>query len=232
MTDEEQIARAKRDGFGDKADLVKTKVVGSGISETTTVSLNLIDHPELLDRMPAPWTENPDMVVRLFDPVLKSSYKCPGSDRAQCCHVVAEQACTLPNWREREDPEWYAQRLNMYLSQVNRRIRDGGQLASALVADEAFELGQLFTEALNKFRWDAHAQSGKASSEGGKKGVERRIQGFLWRESDEATVAAVDALLAKGMQKKAAYSKEADRQQLKPDTIRKRYSQFKKIEKI
>jgi hypothetical protein len=230
MTDEDRIARAKRAAFGDKADLATAVVEGSGISETVRVSLDLRADPELLDRLPLPWTENRDLIVKQFQKSFESSFKCPGRDRDQCCRAEPGEPCS-PTWRPHEDAEWYAQKINMYLSQVNRRIWEEGPLVSALAADEAFELGCLFTEARDKFLWGDHAEAGKGSSDGGKKGVKRRLEGFIHRESDQATATAVDALLARGMRKKAAYHEVARRQHQRPDTVRKRYERFKRPEK-
>ncbi len=201
---DDQMEQAKREMFGNMADKVMVQQVGSGISETTRFSLNIFNDPELLANMPAPWTENRDMIVKLFTPIFERSWTCPGKNRVQCCHAEAGQAC-FPNWQEREDPEWYAQRLNLLLSQVNSRITQEGTHVSALAADEGFELGSLFTEALIKFQWDQHAKRGAKVLGGTKIGGDMRRLANNLRQTAEETVEAVSKLIDSGVKPMKAY---------------------------
>lgn len=63
---EAAIKQAKIDAFGEKADLAKHRTVGSTISETIQISLNVYDNPDLIENMPLPWTENRDMITKAF----------------------------------------------------------------------------------------------------------------------------------------------------------------------
>jgi hypothetical protein len=227
MTEEERIAEAKRAVFGEKAELATAVVEGSGISETLRVSLDLMDDPQALLRMAAPWAENREMIVQLFKSVLERSRECPGRDHPQCCHAEEGQACS-PRWREREDPEWYAQRIHMCLSQVTARVRQQGPLVAALAADEAFELGCLFTEALNKVRWDDHAKRGSKAVEYARLGGQERRKASPRRRSAEETIAAVDDLLQKGKGPMSAYRFVGREQGVSAQTIRKEYRSAKK----
>lgn len=221
------IVSAKREAFGDKADLASVNTVGSGVSESTRMSLNLFHDPGLLEGLPTPWTENRDMIMRLFGPIFERSPQCPGRERAQCCQANQGQAC-FPNWREREDPEWYALKINSYLSVVNARIVQEGPLVAAVAADEAFELGCLFIEALIKFRWDSDAQRGAKIAVGAKLGGEMRRDANRNRWTPEETITAVEQLLANGIKPMAAYKTVADRQGVSEQTIRKEYRVTKK----
>lgn len=224
---DDQIERIKRDVFGDKADLANVSVTGSGISETRRISLNVLHDFEGLKRLPAPWTENRDMIVALFTPIFERSWHCPGRNDARCCQAEGDQAC-FPNWREREDPEWYAQAINVLLSQVNARIAQEGPLVPALAADEAFELGCLLTEALNKFRWDDHAKRGQKTVASAKLGGDTKRNANVARRSLTETVAAVDALLTAGIKPMQAYRRIASAQGVNEQTIRKEYIAAKK----
>ena len=224
---DEPIEQIKRDLFGAKADLAQIKIAGSGISETQTISLNVLHDPERLERMPAPWTENHDMIVAQFTPIFERSFRCPGRDDARCCQADGDRAC-FPNWREREDPEWYAQTINLLLSQVNARIKQEGSLVPALAADEAFELGCLFTEALIKFRWDDHAKRGRKTVDSAKLGGDNKRNANPARRSSAETVVAVDALLAAGVKPMQAYARVARDQGVSEQTIRKEYTAAKK----
>lgn len=225
--DEEPIERVKRDIFGAKADLAQVKIAGSGISETQTISLNALHDPERLERMPAPWIENRDMIVALFTPIFERSLACPGRDNARCCQAEGDIAC-CPNWREREDPEWYAQTINLLLSQVNTRVRQEGPLIPALAADEAFELGCLFTETLIKFRWDDHAKRGLKTVDSARLSGNTKRNANPARRSSAETVAAVDALLAAGVKPMQAYRRVASDQGVSEQSIRKEYAASKK----
>ena len=222
------IERAKREAFGAKAHQAFVEQVGSGISETTRISLIILHDLERLKHMPAPWTENRDMIVALFTPIFERSWQCPGRDHARCCHAEGDQAC-FPKWREREDPEWYAQAINILLSQVNVRITQEGPLVPALAADEGFELGCLLTEALIKFRWDEHAKRGAKVAGGSQLGGEMRREANRARLTRAGTVEAVDALLAVGMRPMQAYRRVASDQGVGEQTIRKEYTATKKV---
>ena len=205
----------------------RTEIAGSGISETRKVSADLA--PRLFSARLAqqPWRENREMIEQLFTPIFQRSWACPGHDKVQCCQAQPGEAC-CPNWLEREDPEWYAREINSYLSLVNQRVKSGTQASAALAADEAFELGCLFTEALIKFQWDAHAKRGKGTLESATEGGKNRRHANPYRLSAEETVAAVDDLLASGMAKMAAYSTVAEQQQVGLGTIRKEHNRLKK----
>ena len=233
MTNEEKIERAKREMFGEKVEFARDEVIGSGISETTRIALDAFHafHPfddgERVIEMTTPWVENRAMIVRLFGPVFARRAKCPGRDRPQCCRAEQRQAC-YPNWQAREDPEWYAQQINVYLSQVEDRLRDVTPVTALLAADEAFELGCLVTEARIKFRWDESAKRGAKSDAGSRLGGSKRRDANKLRKSPEETISAVDALLDQGRQKKAAYGEVAAQQGVSIETIRKEYKAVKK----
>lgn len=225
---DDPIERIKRDVFGDKADLAEVSVTGSGISETRSISLNVLHDLERLERTPAPWTENRDMIVALLTPIFERSWQCPGRSDARCCQAEGDGAC-FPNWREREDSEWYAQAINLLLSQVNARIAQEDPLVPALAADEAFELGCLFTEALIKFRWDDHAKRGQKTVASAKLGGDTKRNANHARRSPTETVAAVDALLTAGVKAMQAYRRVASAQGVGEQTIRKEYVAAKKV---
>lgn len=205
----------------------RTKIAGSGISETRKVSADLA--PRLFSARLAqqPWRENRDMIEQLFTPIFQRSWACPGRGKVQCCQAQPGEAC-CPNWLEREDPEWYAREINSYLSLVNQRVKSGTPASAALAADEAFELGCLFTEALIKFQWDAHAKRGKGTLESATEGGQSRRHANPYRLSAEETVAAIDDLIASGMGKGAAYGIVAEQQHVESRTVGKEYNRLKK----
>jgi hypothetical protein len=224
---EAAIKQAKIDAFGDKAHLAGHQTVGSTISETTRISLDIILDPDLIANMPLPWTENRDMIIRAFTEIFHRSYICPGADKPQCCSAATGKTC-FPKWQEREDPEWYAQKINLLLSQVNDRIQQEGEQVPALAADEAFELGRLFAEAVIKFNWDKHAKRGLKSVTSGKLGGPARKANNRKRRLPEVTVMNVDRLIALGTPKIKAYEIIAKEQEVSMQTIRKEYSEHKK----
>jgi hypothetical protein len=225
-SDNNLINRAMRDAFGDKVDLAEYKSVGSGVSETIRMSLNMFDGLGAIEQLP-PWLENRGMVVRLFTAIFERSFLCPGRDADQCCRAPLGVTC-LPCWREREDPEWYAQEINKYLTMVDGRIAQGGLLAPPRAADEAFALGCLFTEALIKFRWDRHAKRGVKIVDGSKLGGAMRRGANPNRRDAAETVAAVDALLKGSKSLMDAYRTVAKQQGVSDQTIRKEYRAAKK----
>lgn len=238
-SDDDRTSRAKRKAFGEKADLAMVKVVGSGISETTNLSLNIINDRDSIECPPAPWTENREMIIERFNPIFERSRQCPGRASAQCCKqrdgegwrpkpgCHLEQGCR-PKWREREDPEWYAREIVMLLSQVDRRIEQRGPTAPAMAADEVFELGCLFNEALNKFRWDRHAKRGAKIMSSAKRGGRMRRAAKRGRRSVTETVADVDARIKKGAGLMKAYREVARQQGVTDQTIRKEYNRQKR----
>ncbi len=221
--DDERIEQAKRDAFGEKAGLAQAKVVGSGISRTVRLSLDLLAAPELVKALPPPWSENRAMIVGLFEAILVCSRQCPGRDRPQCCHATGDEPC-FPNWQEREDIEWYAQQIDMQFSMLDRRLIEASPISAAIVADEAFELGCLVTEAQIKLQWDKHAQRGQNTVESaGRGGLSRRK-----RPGIDATVYAVDQLMAQGKRITRAYAIVAQQQGVTDQTIAKEYCKAKK----
>lgn len=223
MTDEEDLAKGfLLAAFGDTFKDPDEKVVGSGISETTRISIRGVEAVARLTNPPPPWSENRQMVVELFSPIFDRSHQCPGREMPQCCQAGTGQSC-FPNWREREDSEWYAQQINIYLSRVNGRIGQRGQFATGLTADEAFELGCLFTEARLKFQWDVHAKRGETIAKAAKSGGDSRRSSNPARRSTEETARAVEALLGQGIAPMNAYRRIAKSQGIKPDTVRKEY---------
>lgn len=222
----------KRERFGEKAHLATIKTTGSGISETKTISAPLLafyeDHQDGCQNLEqaAPWSENPAMIEKLMGPILDRVRRCPGSKAEQCCHAEPGQSC-FPNWREREDPEWYALQIHLRLGQVNNRISGEGKIVTALAADAGFELGSLFTEALIKFRWDKAAKVGGKVIEGGREAGEGRRKAKPNRLGSEETIAAVDAMLEQGIGKMEAYQRVADQQGVSLQTIRKEYRAMK-----
>jgi hypothetical protein len=210
-----------------------TKVtVGSGISKTD----KMVRHPRI-DGLSAgdpslsemlPWSENQTLVSSLFEGIYQRSRVCPGRDKPQCCGAEVEQEHCSPSWREREDPEWYAQQLNIYLTLLNRRMAAGSATDPRLVADAAFELGCLFTEALIKFQWDRHAKRGLGTLNSAAAGGAARRSCSPTRRAGSETVAAVDKLLAGGMSSMLAYKTVAAEQGVSDQTIRKEYRLEKK----
>lgn len=228
MPDREKDAeQASHELTGGQVDEAEVSVVGSGISETSCYTLRVVSAPTTAQKSPLPWNENREMITNLLLPILEQSYQCPGREKAQCCQAGDGQVC-LPQWRMREDPEWYAQEINKLLSQVTRRIFQQGALVLPLAADDAFELGCLFTEALIKFKWDTHAKRGKKIADGAREGGEAKRNANRRRKSSVETVAAVDALLEQGVRKKVAYWQVADDQGVSHETIRKEYLAAKK----
>lgn len=226
MVDDAMIKRANRATLDNVVGLASGKVVGSGISKTTRVAPNLADYPGPLGQLPAPWTENRDMIVSLFTPTFERSLLCPGRNHSRCCKANGDEPC-FPSWVEREDSEWYAFEINKYLSAVDHRLRQNAPVSAALAADEGFELGCLLTEALNKFRWDIHAQRGEKVFEGARLGGDMRREANRRRGLVEETVAAVDALLQQGAAKEAAYSLVGEQQGVSGQTIAKEYRMAK-----
>ena len=202
-------------------------VVGSGISETKRVSWSVADGRNRLDAMLPPWVENREMIVSLFTPAFERSFCCPGRQSEQCCQANDGDAC-FPKWREREDPEWYACAISTLLTQVNGRVLEQGTLVPALAANEAFELGCLFTEALIKFRWDKHAKRGLSTLNSAKSGGKAKKSANLARRSAAGTVQAVDALVSTGSSLTSAYRKVAKQQFVTEQTIAKEYRVAKK----
>ena len=210
--------------FGNHAENARAEVVGSGISQATRISFDLLSNPELLGTLPPPWVANRAMIVKLFTPIYERSFQCPGRTRQQCCQSVSGQSCR-PNWREREDAEWYAQAINTNLSMIDQRLQSVTSITADVAADEAFELGCLFTEALIKFRWDRHAKRGKLTVESASLGG----QGRRKRPNTEMTVHAVDALIAQGKSPTRAYAAVGAQQGVTEQTIRKEYRAAKKL---
>ena len=225
--DDGPLDRLKREAFGKLADVAKDENVGSGISLTSRMSVDLVAYADGNELNQMAWTENPALIAQLFTPIFQRSRICPGRDKAQCCQAGPGDAC-FPNWQAREDPEWYALQINKYLSQVNRRLQSVTPITAALAADEAFELGCLLTEALIKFQWDAHAKRGKGTLESAAEGGRSRREANPNRLSVVETVNAVDALIANGVRKMAAYSIVAQQQHVEIRTIRKEYKLHKK----
>jgi hypothetical protein len=222
------IEQAKHNAFGDLAHRSKPRVVGSGISETTKISLDVREDPSRINQMPAPWTENRAMIVQLFEDILQRSRTCPGRDHLQCCGATVDQSC-FPSWQEREDPEWYAMEISKYLGLVDWRLGEVTSITAALAADEAFELGCLFTEALIKFRWDRHAKSGEKSAVGSKVGGDNRRNAIRRQLGAQGTVDAVDELLQQGKKLGLAYKLVGKQQGVSGQTIGKEYRKAKKL---
>lgn len=218
--------------FGRKSHLATIKTTGSGISETKTMSAPLLAVYEDLQNerqsleLSAPWSETRAMIVKLMGPILDCVRKCPGLYSEKCCHAEPGRSC-FPKWREREDPEWYALKIHQSLGQVDVRIAGEGKLVPALAADEAFELGCLYQEALIKFRWDKAVKVGEKVIGGGKAAGDCRRFANSKRLSREETTAAVDALLAQGKTKMVAYGLVADQQGVTAQTIGKEYQSKK-----
>lgn len=223
-----ETEHVKLGGFGQPGEPTRKEIVGSGISKTTrhVQEWNFYDEPELLNEMPAPWSENRAMIISQFGPVFARLTQCPGRQRPQCCHAQPGHHC-FPNWRVREDAEWYAQMISTYLFQLDARLRDVTPVNAALAADDAFELGSLVAEAFIKFRWDKHAKWGANRDAGSRRGGENRKS--IKRESPESNAAEIDALLVANMSKKAAYGLLAEKQGVTVQTISKEYKMTKKV---
>ena len=226
--DENRFDRLKREAFGKNADEAKVENVGSGISQTSRISLDLLAYANEKDLTQPAWTETPAMIAQLFTPIFQRTRICPGRDKAQCCQAGPGQAC-FPNWQAREDPEWYAFQINKYLSLVNQRLKAVTPVTASLAADEAFELGCLFTEALIKFRWDRFAKGGRASTKGGKRGGDHRKSQLRRQFSPKDTFDAVNALANEGVGRMSAYSLVGESQGTSGATIRKEYGLYKKM---
>lgn len=213
---------AERMGGHDLTQLGESEV-GSGISLTKRASLDLLSGRDILEAVLPPWAENRALIVELFTPIFQRSNQCPGQDKPQCCHAVGDQLC-CPSWVEREDPEWYALEINTYLTIVERRLADVNPTTAALAADEAFELGCLFTEALIKFRWDKNAKRGAKTIASARDGGFARRK----RAMTDVIVAAVDDLLQRGKSKADAYRAIGKQQAVSAQTIAKAYRRAKK----
>ena len=226
--DEDRFDRLKKETFGKHADEAKVENAGSGLSETSQISVALVAHADGKDLTQPKWTENPAMIEHLFTPIFERSRLCPGRDKPQCCLAGPREAC-FPNWQAREDPEWYALEINKYLSLVNQRLESVTPITAALAADEAFELGCLFTEALNKFQWDRFAKGGLASTKGGQQGGNYKKSQLRLQCSPENTFDAVNALVDEGVGWMRAYSLVGKDQGASLATIRKEYGTYKKM---
>lgn len=222
------IERLKRAVFGDKAELARVETIGSGVSEFTRITLPVLAAPELVNRpTPPPWAEYCAMIARQIEPILGQARTCPGMMHPACCHAEPGRAC-FPNWREHEDPPWYALQINILLSLVNQRIAGRSTLAPGLAAENAFELGCLYIEASIKFRWDEHAKRGEKVVTGARRGGDEQRSARLGRLTTEQTVAAVKALLAVGTRRMAAYSIVAEQQGVTLQTIAKEFQRHQK----
>lgn len=219
---DDQLHRIKREAFGKMADRAEIRVVGSGVSAVKRVALNLEEDPAHFFQRASPWTENRNMIVTLFADTFQRSLQCPGRGKPECCQAAANIAC-FPNWREREDPEWYALEINKYLGLVDGRLKAITPVTAALAVDEAFELGCLLTEALIKFKWDRDAKRGQKTIESAREGGQMRRAANRKRKSTLETVEAVDRLLREGASKKTAYGTVAEQQGLSDQTIAKEY---------
>lgn len=221
----ERVEALKADAFGDAAHIAKVTTTGSTISETTRMSVPLLAKPELLRTMALPWTEHRNLTEQLIRRDLEQSRICPGRNDPRCCQATVNQTC-FPKWVEREDREWYALKINIGLSLVNDRLKDVGPLAAALAADDAFELGCLFTEARDKFGWDEHAQAGKKSYDGGAKG--RQTLKKTTQEEDATVFSMVQSLIKAGKPRMAAYKEVAKDTHVSWETVRKQYARYQK----
>ena len=208
-----------------------TKMVGSGVSTTKKaakmIPLDELSSDDVSRLSPLAWTENQTMISSLFGEIYQRSQMCPGRDTPQCCGAANEDAYCTPNWREREDPEWYAQEINKYLSVVNLRAAAGSTHDPRSVADDAFELGCLVTEALIKFRWDRHAKRGQTVVKAAAFGGLSRRNSSRGRLTAEETIAAVDAAIGPGKDLMSAYRAVAKAQGVSDQTIRKEYRRNK-----
>ena len=225
--DDDRYDRLKREAFGEFADQAKEESVGSGISKTTRFSVDRVSLAAVRDFKQPAWSQNREMIERRFTAIFRRSHECPGRDKPQCCRAEPCEACS-PNWHEREDPEWYALEINRYLSMVNQRLKSVAPITAALAADEAFELGCLFTEALIKFDWDTHAKRGKSTLHNAIEGGDAKRNANPKRGSIDETVAAVDALISNGSGRMAAYSVIAEQQGIALGTVAKEYQRHRK----
>ena len=229
MADEEdRLDRLKRGAFGRLADEAKVTSVGSGLSQTTSIAVDLVTHADGRELKQPAWSETPAMIEQLFTPIFQRTGICPGRDQPQCCQASPGKAC-FPNWQAREDPEWYALEINKCLVMVNQRLKSVTPIGAALAADEAFELGCLFTEALLKFRWDRFAKSGLGSTRGGKRGGDQKKSQLRRQFTPLSTFDAVNALVAKGVGQMQAYLLVGKGQGASAATIRKEYGNYKKM---
>jgi hypothetical protein len=225
--DDDVIGQMKREAFGKLADRGETRITGSGVSKTETTSIDALADPSLVNSITSPWTDNRAMITGMFGQIFNQSLQCPGHGTPQCCAAPAGMIC-YPHWTEREAPEWYAREINKYLTLVDQRLRDVTSITAGLAADEAFELGCLFTEALIKFRWDRLAKQGQKSADGAQLGGNIRRSGNRKRLSVEETVAAVDGHLNDGATKTRAYGRVARQQGVSEQSIAKEYRGAKK----
>lgn len=91
--------------------LAEVLVTDIGISETTRVSLNILNDLARLERLAAPWAENRDMIVALFTPIFERSWQCPDLDNARGCqtegsdiHRALRRATARARGTERDFP--------------------------------------------------------------------------------------------------------------------------------
>lgn len=153
----------------------KTSVVGNGIPVRERISIRLENVPadkiaELCDAVSEThtWEHERARVAELFAPLAPMFLECPaGTDRAdRCCGArdITDPKCVCggPNWREREDLEWYVGEAGKLLAQINSMVRASN---AGLAASYALELGELIAEAKFKDRWEKAAITGQRSIE-------------------------------------------------------------------
>lgn len=174
---EEDIENAKRRMFGDKAHLAAYEKSGSGISTTHTISMPVLEDIERFNAGIEPWLEHRQLIQSWYQPFLETYRQCPGRKKPQCSQSASDKPC-WPNWRRRQDPQWYALKLKQLVDSIDGRLLVNHAASVANAVDEAFEAGSLLTEALNLFGWGKFAQTGKRVHLGGAKAAEMRTQKF------------------------------------------------------
>ena len=78
MADEDGfLDRLKREAFGKLADNAKVENVGSGISQTTKITVGLAKYVDGGDLKQPAWSENRIMIEQLYTPIFQRSRTCP-----------------------------------------------------------------------------------------------------------------------------------------------------------
>ncbi len=226
MIPDDKLAFLVDEAFGDAARGATIRQTGSGVSHTISVSLNLADVPASFFCQP-PWSANRSLIESYFGPILAHSRSCPGRGAVQCCQAEEGEMC-CPRWIEREDPEWYAQRADIYMTMINKRIADRSGMSVELAADEAFELGQLFQEARIKLGFDHATKRSDKVTEGARLGGKARRLANRGRLPVADTVADVERLVAEGRSITRAYAAVGRKQGVSAQTIAKEYRRAKK----
>jgi hypothetical protein len=143
-----------------------TKRVRKRLTITSGATSEVLDEVLKLASESQTWEYQRDGVAAWLEKAWPLFSACPsdGKRAHRCCgaHGKGEQ-CFGPNWREREDLEWYIGEVQRLLTITNEMVRVGN---AKLAASYAVELGQILAEAKFKDRWEGDALAGRSRREG------------------------------------------------------------------